>query len=306
MPELSGLNALSRLGVIVVHFHQEHDVAAVVRSVIDAGVPADQVIVADNGSDEFVLTQALAHAHVTPQVRTLPNVGYAGAVNSCLPQLPVDVEVVCVLTHEVELAADCLSQLLRVLDERPEVGLVGPLLFEQREDAAPRVWSAGGTYIPILKVPTHRHHLVSGELPKPLEPRCRWLDGAVLMLRRSTLESLGGLDTRYFLYHEDVDLGWRVEQLGLQVWMVENARATQRSGGHLNAFLSTRNMTMLLRSHRQRTAALLWGAQAMLRVTLAQLPPRRAERISEAGERWAGLRAGIAGEGGRPPRRYWP
>ena len=45
-----------------------------------------------------------------------------------------------------------------------------------------------------------------------------WVSGAVLWLRRSALESIGGWDERYFMYFEDVDLCWRLRRLGWRVW----------------------------------------------------------------------------------------
>lgn len=41
-----------------------------------------------------------------------------------------------------------------------------------------------------------------------------WLSGACLAVRRSAFESLGGFDTRLFMYGEDVDLSIRLSRLG--------------------------------------------------------------------------------------------
>src|SRR5437762_2809589 len=52
----------------------------------------------------------------------------------------------------------------------------------------------------------------------PTRPRdVDWLSGAAVWLRRSALQSVGGWDEHYFMYMEDIDLGWRLRRLGWRV-----------------------------------------------------------------------------------------
>jgi GT2 family glycosyltransferase len=44
-----------------------------------------------------------------------------------------------------------------------------------------------------------------------------WANGACLMVRRSLLQQLGGLDEAFFMYFEDVDLCRRLRQQGCRV-----------------------------------------------------------------------------------------
>jgi GT2 family glycosyltransferase len=45
-----------------------------------------------------------------------------------------------------------------------------------------------------------------------------WVTGCCLLLRRACWEQLGGLDSDYFLYYEDVDLCRRAQAHGWSVW----------------------------------------------------------------------------------------
>ena len=50
-----------------------------------------------------------------------------------------------------------------------------------------------------------------------------WANGACLMVRRSLLQQLGGLDEEFFMYFEDVDLCRRLRQEGYRVHHVAEA-----------------------------------------------------------------------------------
>lgn len=43
-----------------------------------------------------------------------------------------------------------------------------------------------------------------------------WLSGSAVMVRRDVYREIGGWDDDYFMYFEDVDLGWRIGRAGYQ------------------------------------------------------------------------------------------
>jgi GT2 family glycosyltransferase len=51
-----------------------------------------------------------------------------------------------------------------------------------------------------------------------------------MLVRRSLLERLGGFDERFFLYCEDMDLCWRVRDLGFRVLYEPTATASHAEG----------------------------------------------------------------------------
>jgi GT2 family glycosyltransferase len=44
------------------------------------------------------------------------------------------------------------------------------------------------------------------------------VSGSFMFIRRSLFDQLGGFDERFFMYGEDIDLCWRVRELGYEVW----------------------------------------------------------------------------------------
>src|SRR5262249_26629392 len=79
-------------------------------------------------------------------------------------------------------------------------------------------------------LPRSRRHPLAARIAEAPED-VGALSGACLLVRRSCLESLGGLDERFFLYFEDVDLGLRARAAGWRVRLVPDARAVHALGG---------------------------------------------------------------------------
>ena len=75
-----------------------------------------------------------------------------------------------------------------------------------------------------------------GQIVRYVERRSReageraWVSGACLLIRRSDLEAVGGLDERFFMYTEDVDLCTSVRDRGRKVLFVPEAEILHLRG----------------------------------------------------------------------------
>lgn len=283
---------MPKWGIVVIHYHREHELDRLLGDLIEHhGVAEASIIVVDNGSDDALVSAAMARG---TRWLHLDNPGYGAAANAGVASLP-DHDRIVILTHETVVLPGALPALAAALDD-PCVTIAGPVLRDSRTGA---IWSAGGSSRRFRALPAH-HGAGSREMVEPL-PEAEWLDGSCLAVRRATWLDVGGMDERYFLYFEDVDLGWRVRSMGGRVVVVPEAVVTQSPGDALDQYLATRNTILLFRSHRRRVALALFVAETLARLSIGSiLRPRGAS--GRAARRWAGLRDGLAGRGG-PPRQ---
>jgi GT2 family glycosyltransferase len=282
-------NAARRLGVVIVNYHRIDDCVRLAQSLFtEHGIVAEQVSIVSNGEDPETLTGARVALPAGCHVHSLPNPGYATAVNRGFTTLGRP-QYLLVLTHDVTLEPRCVELLVEHLDGEPRCAVAGPLLMDSRTEGL--VWSAGGTRSRGRRLPGHRFQGLDVAVVTRNVVSCAWLDGAAYLLRGAVWEEIGGLPEEYFVYMEDVDLGGRVTARGWEVHCVRSAVARQAPGDAQSVFLGVRNFLMLLTAEGARLALLLFVAETLARLGLGWLKP--GQRLARFRERSSGLHHGL-------------
>lgn len=293
---VGGRGRLGKVGAVVVHYHRESEVAALVHDlVVHQGLFPEHVVVVNNGSSGQRLAAEFARVGVSPTVSHQRNIGYAAGMNEGVRLLPSHIDALVFLTHEVKLDHLCVEHLIDVLDSDHRIGLVGPMLLTPEG----RVWSAGGELSPVRRLPKHRLQGASPTAAPNGLSECAWLDGAVTAMRRTTWNELGGLDERYFLYLEDVDFGMRVRRCGRSVVVAPWVCAEQQPSLRIPDCLWTRNPFLFFRVHGMWLAWLLWMCSILAGLLRDLVTGRGAGHSVRL--RFRALVSGVRGRGGRPP-----
>jgi N-acetylglucosaminyl-diphospho-decaprenol L-rhamnosyltransferase len=277
------------LGLVAVTHNSAADLSRLLRSV-RGHLPAAPVVVVDSGSvDESAAVARDAGAEVLP----LDNVGYGPAANAGVARCPA--EVVVVLNPDVELVDDSLADLAaQVQADRLYVPLV--LLPDGRRQDVAHNGPGGWSDVAIALGPP-------AALPPPLRRRVQpwrdrqprrvdWPVAACLVARTETLRRLGPFDPEIFLYAEDLDLGLRAREAGIETWFWPSARVvhhqshatTKAFGGEPFERLARQRHDVVARRLGERAAARDDALQALTfanRVTLKRLLGRPAVRERE-------------------------
>ncbi|WP_347955630.1 glycosyltransferase family 2 protein [Gordonia aichiensis] len=191
------------------------------RTLPVASTQTPRVVIADNGSTDGAPEQAAADDPNVTLVRTGGNIGYGGAVNRGVAEIDPDVEFVLVANPDVEFSPGSIDEMLDAARRWPRAASLGPLITEPD----------GSVYPSARRVPdlvSGAGHAVLGAVWKsnpwtaayrnddadPVERPVGWLSGSCLLLRRAAFDNIGGFDSRYFMFMEDVDLGDRLGRAG--------------------------------------------------------------------------------------------
>jgi N-acetylglucosaminyl-diphospho-decaprenol L-rhamnosyltransferase len=232
-----------------------------------AGTP--EVVVVDNGSTDGSVA-ALRRAH--PTVRVVEpgrNLGYAAAANRGIAV--TSSPIVAVGNPDLVVAPGTAAALLARFDAEPDLGALGPAIDNSDGTRYPSarahvssVDAAGhamfGRLFPRNRF-TRRYRQLDAAWDRARD--VDWVSGAFVFLRRSALDSVGGWDERYFMYMEDVDLGWRLRRLGWRVGYEPAGHATHVQG----ASTAAHPYRMIIEHHRSafRFAERRWhGARRLL------------------------------------------
>ena len=264
-----------RLSVVVVNFESGPLLLDCVRSVFaddSAGQP--EVVVVDNGSrDGSVATLRSAFPDVAV-VEPGGNVGYAAAANRGIAA--TSAPYVAVGNPDLVVAAGTAAALVGRLEAEPDLAAVGPALLNPDGSQYPSARAHASTVDAVGHAVlgrvfprnrfTRRYRRLDASWDQPRD--VDWVSGALLFLRRSALDSVGGWDERYFMYMEDLDLCWRLRRIGWRVAYEPSGRATHVQGASTKAH----PYRMIAEHHRSayRFAARRWrGPQRLLLVPAA-------------------------------------
>ena len=277
-----------RWAAVVVNYESGQWLAACVRSVLaDAGADEPEIVVVDNGSHDGDVAEFTREFPTVRVVTLATNLGYAGGVNRGVAATRAP--VVAVMNADTSVEPGTAAAMLARIAGEPDLAAVGPAIRNPdgsqypsaRTDPSPG--DAVGHALLGLVRPSNRFTRryrqldVDPTLPRDVE----WLSGAVLWIRRSALESIGGWDERYFMYFEDVDLCWRLRRLG---WRL--AYDPAGTVMHVQAVSTSRHpYRMIVRHHQSafRWATKSWrGPRRLLLLPTAVLLVARAGVVMAA------------------------
>jgi GT2 family glycosyltransferase len=189
-----------------------------VRSIIDDGVPPERVVVVENDPTARTWSR-ISELNGCVRVRIGENVGFARANNLGASALPGTTYLF--LNNDAFVGkAGSVKALLAAL-EQPDTGLAVPRLLNEDGTLQPSV-------VPFTTpgVAAVRASGVSRLIPNRWQPRwsTHWdhassraieaATGAVMAVDSAAWEQLGGFRETSFMYAEDIDLCWRLHDLG--------------------------------------------------------------------------------------------
>jgi GT2 family glycosyltransferase/glycosyltransferase involved in cell wall biosynthesis len=197
------------VSVVLVNYRGVNDTLEAVRRLRELDWPADEleIVVVDNASGDDSVARLRNEAEGIVLVESTENLGFAGGCNLGVERSRG--EFLAFLNNDAKPDHGWVRAAVRRLRE-PGVGAVASRVLDwegQRVDfiGAGLTWFGMG-YKPLTgqRLPrneTGPHDVLFGT-------------GSAMFVRRSIFESLGGFDDRYFMFFEDVDLGWRLNLAG--------------------------------------------------------------------------------------------
>jgi GT2 family glycosyltransferase len=192
-----------------------------------------RVVVVDDASSDGTLEWLSDRAPDIELIVHPRNRGVTAALNTGLGAARS--EFVALLNNDMELAPDCLGELVRVLRENPAAGSACPKLlrFDDRSslDGAGDIFEWGGT---AWRRGHGERDLGQYDREQPIFGAC----AGAAVYRRSTLDAVGLLDEDFFAFYEDVDWSFRAQLTAAGCRYVPSAVAYHIGGATLGSDVS--------------------------------------------------------------------
>ncbi|MGB8996766.1 MAG: glycosyltransferase, partial [Pseudonocardiaceae bacterium] len=203
-----------RVSVVVVNYRGADDTVACLRALrdeLDWPAEALELICVDNASDDGSAQRIAAAVPQARLIRSATNTGFAGGCN--LGVAHATGEIVGFLNSDTRPHRDWVRAAVTVLRDDRGVAAVASKVLDWDGERIDYVdggltWYGMGYKPHIGKADDGAHDTARDVL---------FGTGAALLVRREVFERLGGFDERFFMFCEDVDLGWRLNLRGYRV-----------------------------------------------------------------------------------------
>lgn len=199
-----------------------------------------RVVVVDNASPDVASVRKIVAAHPLARLLELTeNHGYGRGMNAGVAFARAESDYILIANPDVNFLPGSIDSLVAAAELTPAGGAFGPAILN----------ADGSLYPSARELPSLRngigHALFGRAWPEnpwtrgyrvPVSPsdgqrHAGWLSGACMLIRARAFEQLGGFDTSYFMYFEDVDLGARLAAQGWSNIYLPDAQV-MHSGAH--------------------------------------------------------------------------
>lgn len=249
------------VSVIIVTHNSEKIVVPVLDALFADPAPPSEVIVVDSASEDGTLDVLSRYA-----VKVIPsseNVGFAAACH--LGVGAAAEENLMFLGHDTRPTQGWLAPMVDALAEPG----VGAAMCTVEDSDHPGTFNTSGgrlTYFGIAWV---------SDLGRPIPVEHGLVDiafpqGGAMAITKETWNRFGGFRPEFFMYNEDVDLGWRIRLAGLRIVRVAGSLVSHDydfGRSQLKMYHLERNRWLMLRSnYRRRTLSVLAPALLLVEV----------------------------------------
>ncbi len=244
-----------KVSVVILNYNGKGWLEKFLPNVIEYNTyPNSEIIVADNASTDDSIAFMEAQYPAVRLIRNHQNNGYAGGYNETLKQIESDFYIL--LNSDVEVTPGWIEHLVEFMRKDVNMAACQPKILSYYNRTQFEYAGAAGGFIDKYGYPFCRGRIFEtcekdeGQYDKNCE--IFWASGACLFIRADLYHNTGGLDEDFFAHMEEIDLCWRLKNLGYKIGYCAESTVYHVGGGTLNksnprkTFLNFRNSRSLL------------------------------------------------------------
>ncbi len=243
----------SKIAVVILNWNGKSFLEKFLPHVIKHSANTE-IIVADNQSTDDSVSYLKQHF---PHIRTIVNPsndGFAKGYNLALKQ--INAEYYVLLNSDVEVTENWIEPIITLLESDKNIAACQPKILDYNNPSKFEYAGASGGFIDKNGYPFCRGRIFNVlEEDKGQYNNCTevfWATGACLFVRADAFWKVGGFDDDYFAHMEEIDLCWRMKNIGYQIFVEPKSTVYHVGGGTLNklsptkTFLNFRNNLITL------------------------------------------------------------
>ena len=297
--------------LVVLNWNKPDDTVECLESCRQIDYDNFEVVIVDNHSADG---SAAIFKKQFPDVYLIENpenIGYAGGNNVGIRwAMERKADYIFLLNNDIVLDRAVLRELVGFAESRPEAGMLAPKVMYYDDRAVVNSMGTSMDWLRLRPKLGECNRQDRGQYAKPV--RKDILVGCSLLLRRGTVERIGVIDEKFFIFHEAADWCLRNLKSGSENWTVPSAviyhkaSKTMREVSALTLYYSTRNFLYMAHKNANPWRFFLTriGLSYLWMKNLALSAFGNGEKKKMAGIFFLGVRDYFAGQMGKCQRAF--
>ncbi len=246
-----------RTALIILNWNGKHLLERFLPGIIHHTPAKVEIIVADNASSDGSVPYLQEQYPAVRIIGLKKNYGFAGGYNRALQQLDADIFIL--LNSDMEVTERWVEPAIALLEEHKDVAALQPKIRSLANREYFEHAGAAGGFIDHMGYPFCRGRLFN-TLEKDTgqyNDACEifWASGAAMFIRADAFKKAGGFDERYFAHMEEIELCWRLQNMGRKIMYCPASVVYHLGGGSLpkenprKTFYNFRNSLWMITRH---------------------------------------------------------
>ncbi|MEO5683686.1 MAG: glycosyltransferase family 2 protein [Chitinophagaceae bacterium] len=242
------------VAVVILNWNTASFLQKFLPAILSAGYDNKEIYVIDNNSTDdsvAMLRQYFPSVHI---LQMTTNKGFAGGYNFGLNLIKANYYLI--VNSDLEVSYNFINPLVSLMEANPHIAICQPKLLSLDNKKKFEYAGAAGGWIDKLGFPFTRGRILTtieedSQQYETAEP-VFWASGACMCIRATVFEKTGGFYDYYYMHQEDIDLCWRVQNMGYAIYSCPQSVVYHMGGGtlswenHLKTFLTFRNNYIML------------------------------------------------------------
>jgi GT2 family glycosyltransferase len=257
--------SLPKVAVVILNWNGKKYLHDFLPSVMASTYPNMEVVVGDNASSDGSV-QFLQENY--PNITILQNdqnYGFTGGYNRILSRVEADYYVL--LNSDIEVVPNWIEPVISLMESDDLIAAAAPKIKSFQQKTHFEHAGAAGGFIDKFGYPFCEGRIFfeieedNGQYEVSKE--VFWASGAALFIKKKNWDECLGFDERFFAHMEEIDLCWRLKNMGYKVMYCAESEVFHVGGGTLNTespfktYLNFRNNLVLLKKNLPFSRAII-------------------------------------------------
>jgi GT2 family glycosyltransferase len=251
------MSSIPKVAIVILNWNGLKHLSQFLPSVMQSDWPNLEIVVGDNASSDGSVKFLQNSFPSICIIQNDDNYGFTGGYNRVLKQVEADYYIL--LNSDIEVTPNWIKPVIELMESDALIAAAAPKIKSYHLQTHFEHAGAAGGFIDSYGYPFCRgrifYELEEDRGQYNQSGEVFWASGAALFIKKKHWDETGGFDERFFAHMEEIDLCWRLKNMGYKVMYCAESEVYHVGGGTLDkenpfkTYLNFRNNLLLLKKN---------------------------------------------------------